>query len=1229
MPLWHRPAVVWPAAGSAVASLRQASGTAAAPAASPRRRRLAGPSAGSARAGTMPVWTGPPVSGSGRAALAVPASLRVSMASRAAAAAAGVKGVVFSVARADGAMGAAAVHVSVSYRGFAVAYGGYYASRLRLVELPACALTTPRAPGCLRQTPLVSANDVQAAELGADVSLPGPAAAQGAAGASQPGPAAVAAAPSVVLAAAASTSGSGGDFTATPLSEAGTWSAGGSSGAFTYSYPITVPPVPGGLAPSVSLDYNSQTVDGLTSSTNNQASWIGDGWDYSPGYIERGYTPCSREGQSTGDLCWSSNDTTTIWLNGSATTLVNGANGWYPEADNGEKVQYLTGATNGTNPGDYWVITDPDGTKYYFGLNQLPGYTSGNAATNSTWTVPLYYASNGSGQSCYNSTFSKSHCVQAWRWNLDYVTDSHGDAMAYFYNKETNYYGADGATTGTASYTRGGVPAKIEYGLRAGAVYGATPAGQVNFTTSAVRTDVPGDLSCSSGATCNVGSPTFWSQDELDSISTQALKGSALASVDSWALKHTYPTTGDANPPMWLSTITRTGQDGTSVSLPPVTFAGKALPNRVETSADTNSGYTLLARVRLESVTNETGGGTTVSYATPSGPCTGSGSFPAPDANTLLCYPDYWTPSGMTSPILDWFNKYVVSQVSQTDTTGGGQVEVTNYGYAGAAWHYDDDALTRSANRTWDLWRGYQTVTTTSGTSPDPVTKTADTYFQGMDGDYQSGGGTSSASLTGHGSTVTDSDQFAGMNFEHTVYNGASVVSDTVTIPWTSASQATQAQPSPLPSLQAYMTGSKETDTYTTLASGGSRESQVISTHDSYGRVTSVSSVPDTTDATQDTCTTTTYATNTSTWILDLPAEVQVVSVPCGSTPTLPANAVSDTLTFYDGATTLAGDVPAAGNVSSTQLATSYTGATPVYTTQSQASYDEYGRVLTAKDADGNLTTTAYTPATGAEPTSESVTDPMGLVTTTTFDQARDLPLTVTNPAGWVTAKQYDALGRLTSVWTPGHPTSGPAEYTYSYQVLASAPSVVTTGTLEPAGTYLPSETLYDSLGRVRETQTGTADGNRVISDTVYNSDGWKSLVSDPYPASGAPSATLVAAQDSKVPSQTGYVYDGAGRVTRQISYSFASDTWETDTTYGGNYVTTVPPTGGTPQTTFTDGRGLETAMYQYHSGVSADPSGPASGYDKTTLLLHPGRETRVDQGCGREQLVIRLRPGR
>ena len=72
---------------------------------------------------------------------------------------------------------------------------------------------------------------------------------------------------------------------------------------------MSVPPVPGGLAPQVSLGYNSQRVDGLTSSTNDQASWIGDGWDYQPGFIERDYQSCEQNpsgGTQTGDLCWSS-----------------------------------------------------------------------------------------------------------------------------------------------------------------------------------------------------------------------------------------------------------------------------------------------------------------------------------------------------------------------------------------------------------------------------------------------------------------------------------------------------------------------------------------------------------------------------------------------------------------------------------------------------------------------------------------------------------------------------------------------------------------------------------------------------------------------------------------------------------------------------------------------------------------------------------------------------------
>jgi RHS repeat-associated protein len=1222
---WHAPVVRWPAAGTATVPIK-------AGAARQVTAALAGPSAGSAQAGSLPVHVGPAAAARGQVAASAPSSVTVSMLPRKDAAAAGVSGVMFTLG-AGQAPSARRVHVSLDYSSFAYADGGDYASRLRLVELPACVLTSPRRPACRVQAPLSSANNVRAGQLGADVTVPAAPAVPAAV--RRPAAGLAASTGTVVVAATTSTSGSGGDYTATPLSEAGTWAEGGSSGAFTYSYPIQVPPVPGGLEPDVSLNYDSQLVDGLTSSTNSQASWIGDGWDYSPGYIERDYQSCELNSGSekTGDFCQSSNDTTTLSLNGQDTTLVldDSTGTWHAEADGNEKISYDTGTSNGTHDGGYWVITEPDGTSYYFGLNELPGYASGDTPTSSSWNMPVYATS--SGQPCYNATFSLSHCYQAWRWNLDYVTGPHGDAVAYFYNTETNYYASDNGTTANAAYQQAGALSKIEYGLRAGAVYGVTPAAEVTFTTSESRTDVPTDLSCSNGASCDVVSPTFWGKYQLTSISTQALEGTSLASVDTWALSQTYPSTGDPTTPasLWLSSIARTGQDtaggGSSASLPAVSFSGTALANRVMTQADLNSGYSIITRFRLTTITNETGGVIGVTYDTPGGACT-SGNFPAPDANTGLCYPDYWTPPGASSPIEDWFNKYVVTAVTQTNTAGGGVPVQTSYCYGGSpgclssgAWHYDDDSLTRSTQRTWDQWRGFQTVITQTGTSPDPVTQTTDTYFQGMNGDYQSGGSTSSVSLTSsQGDTVTDSDQFAGMNFEHITYDGAggSEVTDTITIPWTSGATATQSQPSPLPPLTSFMTGTAETKTYTALSSGGSRESDITYTHDPYGRVISESDVPDTGDASEDTCTTTTYASSTSAWILNLASEVQVVSVPCGTTPSLPADAVSDTLTFYDGATSLASDIPSKGDVTETQKATSYNGTSPVYTTQSTATYDEYGRVLTSTDADNRTTTTAYTPATGAEPTSVTVTDPADLVTTTLYDPARDLPTQVTSPAGYVTSETYDGLGRLTAVWEPGHTKgSASADETFSYSIgSSSAPSVVTTSTLNNTGGYTTSETLYDSLGREAETQTATPDGGRDITDIYYNSDGWESLESSPYYTTGAPDGTLVAAPDSQVPSQTGYVYDGDGRVVQQISYTFASETWETDTAYGGDSTTVSyknlvagEPTGGTPETTFTDGRGLTSKIYQYHAGVTPGPSDPASDYDVTSYTYTPAQQ--------------------
>jgi RHS repeat-associated protein len=1198
MPSSSRPRTSWPAAGAGTAVL--AAGV------RPRAAGLeAGPSAGSGRAGSLPLWVGPadlstPTVGKGASTSAVTARpvsrVQAGMAGRATVAALGVHGVVFSVARADGATASSRVHVSVDYASFADASGGNYASRLHLVELPACALTSPQLAKCRVQTPVRTADNTRADQAGADVTLPGTAtaAARGGTGLTARLTSAASAAPAV-LALTATASGSGGNFAAEPYSEADAWVTGDSSGAFTYSSPISVPPVPGGLEPEVSLDYNSQATDGLTSSTNNEASWVGDGWDYSPGYIEVDYPSCSSLvlAPPTGDLC-PGPEQTILSRNGVQSPIVAGSKGTLKaEADGGEEVLDQTSPLGQS----YWEVIEPDGTQYYYGLNQLPGYVSGDPTTNSVWTVPV-----GSE-------------TEPWRYMLDYVVDPHGNAIAYFYNTQTNYYAQDDGTTGSAAYTQGGTLTKIEYGLRTGSAYSSTPAGQVTFTTSStVRTDAPTDLACAHNAACTVTSPTFWTSYALTGISTQALVSGSLHNVDSWSLADTYPATGDTttSPSLWLSSVTRTGQDGsTAISLPPVSFAGKPMPNRVQTAADTAAGYSQITRYRLTSITSDTGEVTSAAYSTAdTGACATSGSFPSPYANTANCYPDYWRPTGSSSPVEDWFNLYALTKVTDQDTTGGDPPVVTSYSYAGAAWHYDADTTSRSATETYDQWRGFRTVTTEAGTAPDPVTQTTDTYFQGMNDD-PGGINTAPVEMTStRGDQLYDLDQYAGMEFESIVYTGAGTgqeVTDTVDIPYTSTATAT----SSTLDQASYITGTTSEDTYTTLATGGTRESTVANTYNAYGQVLTKSDVPDTSNAAEDTCTTYTYATNTqkSVWLVDLPSEVNVVALPCSTHPTLASQVISDTLYSYDGGGL---GTPTTGNVTEVQQATSVsTGLllTYGYATELTRTYDEYGRVLTSTDADSRKTTTVYTPATGAEPTSQAVTDPAGLTTTTSYDPARNLVTGVIDPGSYQTATTYDSLGRQTADWTPGHPTSGPAVDTYAYTVSATAPTVTTEKTEEPGGGYLTTDTLDDSLGQVREIQQATAGGSTDIADTSYNSDGWKALTSDPYYVSGAPSGTLVAAASSSVPSQTGYAYDGDGRVVKQISYALGAETWETDTTYGGNYVTTVPPTGGTSETAFTDGRNLTTAIYQYHAGTPASPTDPAADYDQTSYTYTPAQQ--------------------
>ncbi|MFI9388576.1 RHS repeat-associated core domain-containing protein [Kutzneria sp. NPDC052558] len=1211
MPAWQPSKVTWPSGTSDVTL-----GAAAAKSAV-------------AAGGSLPVSFGPAKAGAASAqAATAPVTAHVAVKP----APAGTTGLMVSVQRTDHAPEAVTTNVAVNYNQFRDAVGADWASRLMLVQLPDCALTTPELPQCRTQTPLASTNNVKTTTVSAEVTMPN---------AGKP----------MVVEAVAAASGGGGDFSATSLKPSGSWQAGGASDAFSWSYQMQTPAVPGGLVPKLGLSYNSQAVDGLSSSTNNQASWIGDGWSYEPGFVERSYQSCHQNPKGTTqtwDECWSPNTTLTLSLGGQTTTLVpdnTQKDVYHPQGDSNERVTHVP-AQGGA--GEQWIVATADGTVYYFGLNKLPGWTAGDATkyptTNSVLSVPVY--ATAADQPCYNATFANSYCLQPYRWNLDYVVDAHSDALSYFYSIEKGHYARNLGTKADTDYDRASSLTKILYGQRDGQVYSTQPAAEVLFNSTGrcklaqcadpsnpdnITTqdwpDTPKDLDCKASADCSSQAPTFYSTYMLSSIQTLALVGSTEQPVDQWTLSHSFPVTNsDTTPALWLDSIKRTGQDTSNsgstaaIDLPLITFVGTGLANRVNANNDRPS----ITRQRLQNIVTETGEKITVNYNT------SCGTPPTdPAHNTTTCYPAYWTPPGATDPVIDWFAKYTVHSVDSDDSTGGGtnhQSTTTYIPVGDAAWHYDDNPLTPTTpvnQRTWNQWRGYQGMIVQTGgvVASDPVMKTQYTYFQGMDGDIlpsdiPTGKGTRPSHVADSRGdpAVTDSDQFSGMTYETQVFNGSSVISDTVTDPWSSTPTATHALTG-LPALQAFQTGTADTKVYVPLADGTVRKTETDYHHDQYGRVDQSNDHGDLATTSDDLCSTTTYTDNTSpkTFMLDKVSEVKVLAMSCGARDATPADTVTDTRTFYDGATDLA-TPPTVGDVTQAQQQVTYNGGVPQYNTTT-TTVDQYGRTLTVTDANGNASKTAYTPTTGAEPTAIVVTDPKSHTTKSTLDPLRDLTLSATDPAGYVTSATYDALGRRLAVNKPGIT----AAVKYSYTVANNAPSVVTTQTKNDNGSYRTSETLYDSKLRARETQTQTPDNGRVVTETFYNTNGLVSETDDPYFNSDPVSATFVQAPSDKVPSATGISYDGAGRKTASVANHFAVQTWQTTYAYGGNTMTTMPPTGTAATTAFTDARGNTTDVYRYHAGATPDPLTAApSDYDHTRYTFYPsGKQASIVDPAG------------
>ncbi|HEX8343917.1 MAG TPA: hypothetical protein VF657_04125 [Actinoplanes sp.] len=1129
------------------------------------------------------------------AATAVPVTVRVETLDRAASERAGVTGPVLKVSRADGAAGPAqAVTMSVDYRGFAGAYGGDFGARLRMVRLPDCALVTPGQAACAPRA-VSTVNDTEDGSVSAQVTA---------------GPA------PTLFALAAQEASAQGNYGATSLAPSAKWSVAPSSGGYNWDYPITVPPVPGGQVPAISLGYNSQSIDGRTATTNNQGSWIGEGFGYEPGYVERQYKTCRDDGHETsGDNCWAY-DNATIMLNGKSNTLVRTGSTWRFGSDDGSTIERVTGATNDDNDGESWVVTTTDGTKYYFGLNRLPGWTATKEETRSTWTVPVFgddktnaedAKANGGvdkPEPCYQESFAKAFCQQAWRWNLDYVKDVHGNVVSYFYEKEINAYALGGKldVNGTP-YTRGGYLKRIDYGQRAGAVYSTNAPARVVFdtlerclpgggvtcgpgdlkeSTALNWQDTPFDRICAADTKCKMTQtvPSFFTRRRLTGITAQIRSGTDWAPVNGWTFDHIFTNNGDGSRSLWLSKITHSGYGGirntTPLTLPSVELLPLQLPNRIDIP---NDNVSELVRPRLSTVYTESGAQVDVSYEDPD--CS-AGALPTVGKSTRRCYPVKWSPGGEVKPITDWFHKYVVKEVIETDRTGGAPDQVTRYDYRGdAGWRYADaTGLSKDEGDylSWSQWRGYAKVVVTEGDGQAMTTKSEHTYLRGLDGDKDPDGGTRAVTREDStGATYRDTDQLAGFEIETAVYDGATVITKTITKPRVQQVATVQ---HPWGTDNASFVQPEVVRGFSLLANGKWRETKSVTTYDpKIGRVTRVEDFGDVSTTEDDQCTRSEYADNPSLGILNLISRKETVAVNCTATVNRATEVLADERTYYDSKSL--GAAPDPGNPTRTESIASHDGKVATYFVDGESLFDEYGRPKLTKDGAGTATTITYTQVDGLT-TKKVETGPLGTVTTE-YATPWAQPTAQIDLNSKRTDLGYDKLGRLIKVLMPNRPRTDAATLKYTYSFVRDQPVFVKTEKLRNDGTYRSEFQIYDGFLRPRQIQSEGPRGGRLVADNFYTPTGKLAQTNDTYYAAGAPSGAILPSRNGDVDGQTQFIYDGADRVTDTITLRAGDERWRTVTTYeGADQVSVTPPSGGTATTKILDARGQTRKLLQY-----------------------------------------------
>ncbi|MET9411551.1 polymorphic toxin type 24 domain-containing protein [Streptomyces sp. NPDC002935] len=1162
---------------------------------------------------------------------------------------AGGIGLGLQVTRSDGVTTPGQVQVSIDYSGFKYAYGGEFASRLRLVKLPACALETPDAEDCRGREFVPVDNDTKTGTLTATVV----AEPDDSGLSSQLGSGAGAS----VYAVTSSSSSDQGDYRASTLSPTGSWEVATGSGAFTYNVPIQLPKPAMGSAPSLAMTYNSQSVDGRTSATNNQASWVGMGWDLGVGFIERRYRNCTQDGlDDIGDMCWDSPNTATepdgavyvINLNGVSSQLIQdgtGTGSYHVQDDPGWRVQHLKDGHGADD--EYWVISSQDGHRYYFGWgrSERTGTT-----TASVFTEPV--VGDDLGEPCH-SQFPEP-CTQAWRWNLDRTVDANEVESVYFYDKEYNYYRSTADVDKARQYTAGGYLTEIQYGWPS-QIADSMPTGRVELShvgrcvermadADPLRSepgncpsisaepssypDVPIDLMCdgtSADYECagKTYYPTFFTKDMLWDIKTSVLEadGSGWDLVQQYQTKHGLPNPdGSVGKTLWLDYVQRKSY-GTDpdIILPVINFNGIDLDNQVGTKE--------LNFRRIETIHGDLGATTTVTYGSPNA-CS-SDDYPTQSSNTNDCYWQKWTPEGASDSTTGWFKKFLVTKVTVdptvTSNQDGAPEMTTTYDYqGGAGWRFTNDPLTKDDDETWSDWRGYQRVEVTTGTGAVKHS-TFHWLYRGLDGDRtdkDDPSKTRSVSVTdGEGTSYTDSPWLQGKTIETSKRDDTGDSHERVFHKYWVHTTATYTG---LP--DARFVRESETTTATKISSGTGWREHVVQnefddnpTANTYGLPIRVDDQGEKGVA-DNRCTAFGRAYNTAAYdgsdvkrwtvLTDETKHYNTAGEGCAGLSD--ANQDGHTTTFYDGATSIAANNPVDGNP--TEVRT-YASSGSADFQLVKHDYDDAGRAVWTEDGYENRTTITYSPdniwpvdgITTTSPDPDDGLDPWRgpLTSKVWLSRYWGVPYKSKDANGKITEVTLDGAGRTVEVWKPTETGNSPSvKFSYSIptSTIGGVPDSVDgypgvgTQTLQSGNQYLSMHTYADGLGRARETQKPIPDDHdytyRQVAVVRYDSAGNVTGNSAVFRNSGPMGIGGPSNPDLKdLPSYTDLTLDWAGRTTSsRILVGNGTDSVESmygksQTTYHGDYTTATPAVYGATDA-YTDVYGQVSKVVE-HTGSS------------------------------------------